>query len=151
MSNIRKGLFAVVIGGGLAVATSAQAVGDKHATWEGYLTFTTNPPSACSGVGGLGKGDTHDSIYRPSLSGGDISFLSILSDRAGIALQNTSEGSAPQMHGTGNYTGYGVNSRAKAFTYTAGTFNFVVSPATVTTSTNAVRINGTIDNIYNAT
>jgi hypothetical protein len=149
-SNYRS--FAATAGllAGLCLVTAnAVQAKDTQVVWEGYATNTSTPPAACSGIGGTGLADTHVSIYRPHISSTDTpTFLSMMHLRAALTLQNTTESANKQMHGSGKYTGYGVNSRAKGFTYT-GTYSFTITPSTVTTSTSVVNITGTIKNYYN--
>jgi hypothetical protein len=62
------------------------------------------------------------------------------------------------MNGSGNYTGFGIGSRA-GFGQYAGTYNLTVVPATITAATpatitaftDAVTITGTITNFFNTT
>lgn len=132
-----------------AAMNSALAAGDTQAAWEGYATNTAST-AQCAGVGGTGVSDTHVSIFRPHILSTDTpTFLSIMHLRAALTLQNTSEATVHQMHGTGNYTGYGVNSRAKGFTYTGGTYTLTITPATIVASTPIVNITGTIKNVFN--
>ncbi len=144
--------FTILAAGAASVAlvvTSgvALAAGDTHLAWEGYATNTGSV--GCTGVGGTGTGDTHVSIYRPKLGATDPSptFLSFMHLRAALTFQNTSAG-IPQMNGAGNYTGVGINSRAKSFSFT-GTYKLTVSPNPVVSTTSVVNISGTINNYFN--
>lgn len=64
-------------------------------------------------------------------------------------MQSTSESTAHQMNGSGNYTGFALNGKGKAFTYTGGTFTITVSPTPVNAATNAVSITGSVTNVFN--
>lgn len=124
---------------------------DTQAAWEGYAT-TTASTAQCAGIGGTGVGDTHVSIFRPHITARDTdTFLSMMHLRAAITFDNTSEATVHQMHGAGNYTAYGVNSRAKGFTYTGGTYSLTVTPASIVASTPIVNITGTLNNYFNTT
>ncbi len=121
---------------------------DSQLAWEGYAT-TTSSTAACAGIGGTGKNDTHVSIFRPHIGAKDTdTFLSMMHLRAAITFDNTSESTVHQMHGSGNYTAYGINSRAKGFSY-KGTYSLTVSPASVTAATAIVNITGTLKNYFN--
>ena len=131
-----------------ATLNSARAA-DTQAAWEGYAT-TTAATAQCAGIGGTGVGDTHVSIYRPHIVSADTpTFLSMMHLRAALTLQNTSEATIHQMQGSGNYTGYGVNARAKGFTYTGGTYTLTITPAVVAANTAMVNITGVIKNYFN--
>jgi hypothetical protein len=134
---------------------AAWAAGDTQAAWEGYATNTSTQSAACSTVGGTGKGDTHVSIFRPHITAGDTpTFLSMVHLRAAITFENKNETTNPQMTGNGGYTAFGINSRAKGFSYTSAgsTFsNIVVSPNPVQASTPVITITGTLNNYFNAT
>jgi hypothetical protein len=147
----RPNFFLGAVAAALLLTVARVHAADTHIAWEGFLTFTGNRPAACDTTGGVANYDTHVSIYRPKLGSGDTSptFLSILFTRAVLDLQNTSESTAHQMNGTGNYSGFAVNSKAKAFQYTGGTFNLTVTPNPVTADTNTVSITGTIANMFN--
>ena len=147
--HILNATAGLIVAAAVSSAGSALAAGDTQAAWEGYATNTAST-AACAGIGGTSPSDTHVSIFRPHINVSDTpTFLSMMHLRAAITLQNTSEATVHQMHGSGNYTGYGVNSRGKGFTYTGGTYSLTVTPATITSSTTLVNITGTINNIWN--
>ncbi|HEY3911739.1 MAG TPA: hypothetical protein VGM07_17910 [Stellaceae bacterium] len=93
---------------------------------------------------GSAVGDTEVSIFRPKILSTDTkTFLSFVFLRAAYTWENTSESTVHQMHGSGNYESFGVNSRAKFFDDT-GPYSFAVTPATITASTPVITITGTI-------
>jgi hypothetical protein len=144
---VAAGLAAVMV---FSTPNGVRAAGDTQAAWEGFLTNTANPPSACSTVGGTGKADTRVSIFRPHIKASDTpTFLSIVQTRAAISFGNSNETSNPQMNGSGTYNGFGVNSRGKGFSY-SGTFsNFVVTPNPVLSTTQVINVTGTLNNYFN--
>ncbi|HVZ50919.1 MAG TPA: hypothetical protein VG986_03060 [Pseudolabrys sp.] len=142
--------FWIAFAGALMIAGPAAAA-DTQAAWEGFYTVTSST-TQCSGVGGTGVGSTNVSIYRPKINSSDTNtFLSLIQTRAAIDFQNSSESTIKQMNGSGNYAGSGINSRAKAFSYTATYSNFKVTPSPVTASTTNVMITGTINTMWNTT
>jgi hypothetical protein len=149
-SKLRIGFGAAVAAAAtLMLGGAAWAAGDTQAAWQGYAT-TTASTAQCAGIGGTGVGDTHVSIFRPHIAALDTqTFLSMMHLRAAITFDNTSEATIHQMHGAGNYTGYGVNSRAKGFSYTGGTYSLTVSPASIVASTPIINITGTLNNYFN--
>jgi len=127
---------------------SAFAAGDTQAAWEGYATNTAST-AACATVGGTGKSDTHVTIFRPHINPADTAtFLSMQHLRAALTFQNSSESTVHQMNGAGNYTAFGINSRAKGFTYT-GTYSLSVSPNPVLSTTQVINVTGTLTNYFN--
>lgn len=144
-----------VVAAGLASALCVSASGvamaaDTQAAWEGYATNTA-ATSQCSGVGGTGVGDTHVSIFRPKINSTDTNtFLSMMHLRAAITFQNTSKSTVHQMHGSGNYTATGINSRGKAFTYSSTYSGFTVTPNPIVGSTSVINITtGKLNNYFN--
>jgi hypothetical protein len=139
---------AVFVSGALIFIPAALRAADTQAAWEGFVE-TTAASSGCSGVSGATVGDVYLSIYRPKINSTDTnSFLSFIRLRAALDLQNTSETTAKQMNGTGNYSGDGINNRALSFTYNS-TYRFTVTPSPVTSTTNTIKITGTFDNFFN--
>ena len=132
----------------LASVPRAALAADNQLVWEGYATVTAST-TQCSGVGGTGTGDTHVSIFRPKILSTDPpTFLSVIFLRAAGTHENSNESTVHQMHGSGNYTAFNVNSRARFVTYT-GTYSFTVSPASIIASTPVVTINGNINSFGN--
>jgi hypothetical protein len=68
--------------------------------------------------------------------------------RSAVTQENTSEATAHQMNGSGNYSGFMVGSHAMFSQYT-GTYNITLSPTIITASTPSVTIDGTINNFLN--
>jgi len=140
----------IALAGSLLIAGPAAAA-DTQAAWEGFLTVTSST-AQCSGVGGTSVSNTEVSIYRPKIKSTDTNtFLTILYSRAAIAFQNSSETTVKQMAGSGNYSGDGINSRGKAFSYTSSYTGFKISPSPVGAGTTNVMITGTINNMWNTT
>jgi hypothetical protein len=149
-SNIGNGVGNGVGNGNLTISTTGAAAN----VWEGFVTVTAST-SQCSGAGGgaggTAPGDTYVSIFRPKIAVTDSpSYLSFVLLRAALTQQNTSESTVHQMNGSGNYTGFGIGSRAGFGQYT-GTYNLAITPATITASTPSVMIDGTITNFFNTT
>jgi hypothetical protein len=139
---------AVFVSGALSFSPGVLRAADTQAAWEGFVE-TTAASSGCSGVPGATVGDLSVSIYRPKISGADTNtFLSFIRLRAALDLQNTSEATASQMNGTGNYSGDAIDNRAKSFTYNS-TYKFTVTPFPITATTNTIKITGTFNNFYN--
>lgn len=143
IASLAAGAFAAALS-----AVPAFAAGDTQTAWEGYATNTAST-AACSTIGGTGKSDTHVSIFRPHINANDTpTFLSMMHLRAAITFQNASESTKHQMNGAGNYTAFGINSRAKGFTY-SGTYSLTVSPNPVLSTTEVVNVTGTLNNYFN--
>ena len=141
-------LAAIASGVSLALAAPPGVALAAHITWEGYATVTASTPQ-CSGVGGTSPGDTHVSVFRPKIASTDPpTFLSFVFLRAAVTQENANESTVHQMNGSGNYTGFVINSRAGFAQYT-GTYNLALSPATVIAATPSVTIDGTITNFLN--
>jgi len=142
---------AALISAALIAAPGAAKAAYQQVVWEGYAT-NVGATAACAGVGGTGKGATYVSIYRPKILPTDTaSYLSFMYLRAGITFLNTSETTVHQMHGSGTYTGIAINSRAKGFGYSGGSYSLAIAPAVVSASTEVVEIKGTINNYFNVT
>jgi hypothetical protein len=154
-SNIGNGVGNGVGNGGVGNGNlTISATSAAPQAWEGYATVTAST-SQCSGAGGgaggTAPGDTYVSIFRPKIAVTDsASYLSFVLLRAALTQQNTSESTVHQMNGSGNYTGFGIGSRAGFGQYT-GTYNLAITPATITASTSSVMIDGTITNFFNTT
>jgi hypothetical protein len=130
------------------VGTSATQAADTQAAWTGLAEVTLST-SACAGVGGTSVGNAHPSTYRPKIASTDtVTYVSFLGLEAALTLENTSESTVHQMHGSGNYSASAIDRRAKPFSYT-GTYNFTVTPAAVVASTTEVTIIGTIFTYFN--
>jgi hypothetical protein len=166
--TVRRSRLTAMAGGiSLALATLPGAAVAAPSAWEGFATITAATPQ-CSGINGTGTGAgvdgtatgaIHVSIFRPKIAITDSpTFLSFVFLRAALTLENASEATVPQMNGSGNYTGFGIGSRA-GFGQYAGTYNLTVVPATITAATpatisavtDAVAITGTITNFFNTT
>lgn len=142
---MKKFLFAAAA----TVAICAPALAaDTHLAWQGFFTVTANT-TACAGIGGTGVGDTEASIYRPGFTATDISSMNILYSRAAFNLTNVNESANPQMRGNGTATVRAMNGKGKAFTYTTTYSNIVTTPATITAATTAVKVTGTVNNVWN--
>jgi hypothetical protein len=139
---------AVLVSGALIFIPSVSRAADTQAAWEGFVENTA-ASSGCSSVSGTSVGDLYVSIYRPKILGTDTNtFLSFIRLRAALDLQNTSETTASQMNGTGNYSGDAIDNRAKSFTYNS-TYRFTVTPFPITATTNTIKITGTFNNFFN--
>jgi hypothetical protein len=135
-------LAAFVLTTATAGMDAAQAA-DNHARWSGKL-IVTNVTAACADVYGTDPLAFHSSVYRPKLSPDDgPTYLSILGSEAARTLENTSESSAHQMQGSGNYHASAIDSAALPFTFN-GTYSFTITPSVVTAATPTVTIVGTI-------
>jgi hypothetical protein len=138
----------VFVSGALISIPGVSQAADTQEVWEGFVQNTA-ASSGCSGVSGTGIGDLYVSIYRPKINSTDTNtFLSFIRLRAALDLQNTSETTASQMNGTGNYSGDAIDNRAKSFTYNS-TYRFTVTPFPITATTNTIKITGTFNNFYN--
>jgi hypothetical protein len=161
----RSRLTTMAAGISLALATLPGAALAAPSAWEGFATITAATPQCSGGTGtgagldGTATGAIHVSIFRPKIAGTDPpTFLSFVFLRAALTLENASEATVPQMNGSGNYTGFGIGSRA-GFAQYAGTYHLTVVPATITAATpatisaltDAVAITGTITNFFNTT
>jgi hypothetical protein len=149
MGHRITGVTAAGFAATIMVSLTGSAIAqDNQTVWEGFVT-NTHRTAACQGVGGTGPGDTRVSIFRPHINASDTNtFLSIIHLRAALTLKNTNESTVPQMRGSGNYTGYRINSKAKFNSYNS-TYNFTVRPATIVAMTRRVTIDGTINDYFN--
>jgi hypothetical protein len=166
--TVRRSPLRAIAGGiSLALATLPGAALAAPSTWEGFATITAATPQ-CSGINGTGTGAgldgtatgaIHISIFRPNIASTDSpTFLSFVFLRAALTLENATEATVHQMNGSGNYTGFGIGSRA-GFGQYAGKYNLTVipdpltaaTPATITAFTPALTIAGTITNFFNTT
>jgi hypothetical protein len=132
-------LVSMISAAGSAVATDTQAV------WQGMASTPQ-----CASIGGTKVGDSLISRFRPHIAAGDTNtFLSQSFLGTAITIENTSEATIHQMHGSGNYTAYVVNARARGFKYN-GSYSLAVTPPTITAETLSVDVTGTIKNLWNA-
>jgi hypothetical protein len=151
VTKVRPGLRVAVTAAGGAALVLASLPGsafalDSQRVWQGIATTTASTTAQCQGVYGSAVDDTEVSIFRPKILSTDTNTsLSFVFLRAAFSWENASESTVKQMHGTGNYDGFAVNSRAKFFDYT-GQYSFTVSPATIIASTPSITITGTIKN-----
>ncbi len=121
---------------------------DTQAAWQGIATVTASTAAQCAGVGGTAVGDANVSIFRPKIASTDTNtYLSFAFLRAAFTVENASEPTVRQMHGTGNGDIYGVNGRAR-FIDGLGTYSLTISPAAVVASTPVVTITGKINNFF---
>lgn len=121
---------------------------DTQAAWQGIATVTASTAAQCAGVGGTAVGDANVSLFRPKIASTDTNtYLSFAFLRAAFTLENISETTVHQMHGTGNDDIFGVDGHAKFFEGT-GTYSLTVSPAPVVASTSVITITGKINNFF---
>lgn len=121
---------------------------DTQAAWQGIATTTASTTAQCAGIGGTLPSDAEISVFRPRIASADpATYLSFVFLRAVFTVENTSEATVHQMHGSGNDNIFGVNSRAKFFDG-SGTYSLAITPATITTSTPVVTITGKINNFF---
>lgn len=143
--------LAVMAAGGISLALvslppPALAL-DSQLVWQGIITVTA-ATTACASVAGAAPGDVEVSIFRPKIASSDTAtFLSWVYLRSAFTLENTSESTVHQMHGSGNFEGFAANSRAKFYDYT-GTYSLTVTPAAIVASTPVVTITGKITNWF---
>ena len=99
-------LVAMAAGGAalaLALLPSPSFALDTQAAWQGIATTTGSTSAQCAGVGGAAVSDAEVSVFRPKILSKDSNtYLAFVFLRAAITLENLSELSARQMHGTGN-------------------------------------------------
>lgn len=145
LRSCRMAMAAAGVSLGLASLPNPALAVDTQLAWQGIVT-TTGSTTQCQGFFGGNVGDAQVSIYRPKIATTDTAtFFSLVFVRSAITFENENETTVHQMHGAGNYEGFGVNTRAKFFDYT-GTYSFTVTPATIVASTPVVTITGKIDN-----
>lgn len=126
------------------------AAADTQLAWVGFMKVTKSTSQcATAGVGGVAVGSEHVTVFRPKIRSTDTpTFISILQPLSAATFENTSETTRHQMHGIGNYAATGIDSKARAFTF-SGTYTFTISPATVTAATGEIGIVGTINSYSN--
>ncbi|MGH7047229.1 MAG: hypothetical protein ACREE2_12680 [Stellaceae bacterium] len=133
----------------VALPGTAIATEDTHVAWQGIATTTASTSAQCAGVLESVLGDAYVSVFRPKTSSTDTNtYLSFALLRAAFTLENLSESTAHQMHGSGSDEIFGVDGRAKFFEGT-GTYFLSISPAAITASTPVVTITGKISNFLN--
>jgi hypothetical protein len=139
----------------VAGLSQANAANNPLKTWQGGATLTAINATCTSKVPGFSVGDLAHSIFRPRLVNDEpVSALTMIFTRSALSFFKQAGGAAnDQMHGAGTYKGHWISGRATstpAGTGTAGNFNFVVAPTTITTAVPQVDISGTITNFAGA-
>jgi hypothetical protein len=133
----------------LALLPTGASALDTQAAWQGIATVTASTTAQCAGVGGTTVDDAMVSVYRPKIASTDTpTYLSFAFLRAALTVENTSEATVHQMHGSGNDDILGVDSRAR-FIDGTGTYSLAISPASVVATTPVVTITGKINNFFN--
>jgi hypothetical protein len=132
------------------LSASASFAPDTQAVWEGYATVTASTIQ-CQGHGGTGVSDTHVTIYRPKILTTDTAtYIDFVFLRTAVTFENSNETTVHQMRGAGNYSATQIDSRALPFIY-IGTYSFTFTPnVPITTTTNPIKMTGTIDGFDNA-
>jgi hypothetical protein len=126
------------------------AAADTQLAWSGFMRVTKST-SQCvtAGGGGVAVGDKHVTVFRPKIRNTDTpTFISILHALSALTLENKSETTRHQMHGTGNYAGTQISGKAKVVTF-SGTYTFTISPLSITAATGEIGIVGTINGYSN--
>lgn len=155
MANaMRHGRRAGISAGGaalmLAFASSGAFALDTQESWQGIATTTASTTAQCNGAYGSTVGETEVSVFRPKIKSTDTkTYLSFVFLRAAETLENLSELTVHQMHGSGTVEGYGVSSKGEFYDFT-GTYSLTISPAAITASTPVVTISGKIANLGNS-
>jgi len=149
--TLRGRRLAAIAAGGISLALAslpgAALAADTQLAWQGIITITAST-TACSSNLAAGLGDPVVSVFRPKIKSTDSnSFLSFHFFRSAFTLENTSESTVHQMHGSGNYDGFAVDGRALFFDYT-GTYSLTITPAAIVASTPVVTITGKINNYF---
>lgn len=139
-------IFGLVSGFFCANAEAAPPV-----VWQGGATLTSLSSTGCTGHG-LVPGDMAASVYRPHTSGGGFTSLTFVFSRAAVILNAPTQGGpASLFRGSGTYKSGGLRSRAIGFSGVTGSFNFTITPATISTATKFVTIEGTVGNFLGHT
>jgi hypothetical protein len=141
----------------LMIVQAAAATSSPFPFWVG-TAVVDSATAACANGGFVATNDIISSDYRAKtgVAGepNNPGIMFILS-RSSMALFRTGgSANAKTMNGSGNYGGYLIkgnvttipNPSQQPFT---GTFTLAVTPATVTKTTDAISINGTINNWRN--
>lgn len=136
---------------GLISAARPADAADTQLAWTGVVKVTASTPQCvASGIGGVAVGTQHVSVFRPKIRSTDTAtFISIVSAFSALTFGNASEATVHQMHGAGNFTGTGINGKAKPFSF-SGTYKFAISPATITAAIGEIGIVATINNYSGA-
>jgi hypothetical protein len=126
-----------------SAATTAGAASAEALLWDGTVVTTTST-AQCAALGDL-TGSTR-ALFRPHLKISDPKAGVILTFDEGGAMVIRATTNTRQMQGTNApYCGIFFDpSMGESRTWFGGTYTFTVTPATVTASTNEVRVTGTV-------
>ena len=128
---------------GLTLCSSVASAQNQPNTWQGSMTIPVLG-AGCTEEDGVRVGQITFAVYRPTIGGSGPSRLQFIFNRTAA---NYEKASAGQMHGSGNYNGTKLGSRAGVSEF-AGAFNLTSSPAAVAANTANVTLSGTLTNFH---
>jgi hypothetical protein len=124
------------------VLTTSASFAQEPARWSTNAKLLS--ATGCDDVRGAIDSFPALSTYRPKIGGGqEDSALSFSFCRGATIVQTTS--SSSQLHGKGKYKGATITGNV-TYREGKGSYDFEITPASVTESTQSVKIKGTITN-----